>query len=288
MKIDIEPGSGFCFGVRRAIDTVEKYLPDNKKLYSLGEIVHNHEEIERLEAQGLQNISKDDVSNISNDTVLIRTHGEPPSTYKILKENNNKIIDATCPVVLKLQERIKSAFDNISIQKGQIVIIGKKDHAEVIGLAGQTQNNAVIVSKIQDLEKVNFLNPVEVFCQTTFPLEDFHIISAEIKSRAKNEVRIHDTICRQVANRVPRLKEFSAKYDVILFVSGKNSSNGNLLFNECLRINPACYFISKPEEIKEEWFSKTETIGITGATSTPQWQMENVRDHVRAILNIKE
>ena len=288
MKIDIEPGSGFCFGVRRAIDTVEKYLPDNKKLYSLGEIVHNHEEIERLEALGLQNVIKDEISNISNHTVLIRTHGEPPSTYKTLKENNNKILDATCPVVLKLQDRIKSAFENISSQDGQIVIIGKKGHAEVVGLAGQTQNNAVVISKIEDLEKVNFDNPVEVFSQTTFPLEDFHIISAEIKARAKSDIKIHDTICRQVANRVPRLREFSAKYDVVIFVSGKNSSNGNLLFNECLKINPQCYFISKPEEIKPEWLSDIETIGITGATSTPRWLMENVRDHVTAILNIKE
>ncbi len=288
MKIDIEPGSGFCFGVRRAIDTVEKHLTDNEKLYSLGEIVHNHEEIERLEALGLQNISKNEISDISNDTVLIRTHGEPPSTYNTLKENNNRIIDATCPVVLKLQDRIKSAFENISSQDGQIVIIGKKGHAEVVGLVGQTQNHAVVVSKMEDLEKVNFDNPVEVFSQTTFPLEDFHKISAEIKARAKNDIKIHDTICRQVANRVPRLREFSAQYDLVIFVSGKNSSNGNLLFNECLKINPRCYFISKPEEIKPEWLSGIETIGITGATSTPQWLMENVRDHVTAILNIKE
>ncbi len=288
MKIEIESGAGFCFGVRKAIETAEKHLNEEEGLKSLGEIVHNDEEINRLLSRGLTNIKKEEIQNLSEKTILIRTHGEPPSTYDILRKNNNKIIDATCPVVLKLQERIRNSFLSMKEIKGQIVIIGKKGHAEVIGLAGQTDNEAIIVSTLQDIDLININYPVEIFSQTTFPVEDFKLISDGIIKIAQNTVKVHDTICRQVSNRVPRLKEFSKEHDIILFVSGKNSSNGKLLYNEALRINPRSYFITSPEEIQEGWFIDFESIGISGATSTPQWLMENVRQHVITILNIKE
>ncbi|HPS13526.1 MAG TPA: 4-hydroxy-3-methylbut-2-enyl diphosphate reductase, partial [Prolixibacteraceae bacterium] len=212
---------------------------------------------------------------------------EPPSTYSLLEENKNKIIDATCPVVLKLQERIRNSYSSLSKNNGQLVLLGKKNHPEVLGLVGQTKGEMIVVSSVEDLEMIDFARPVELFSQTTMPVGQFQLLCNEIRSRAKNEVKIHDTICRQVSNRAPHLAEFSQKFDVLIFVSGKNSSNGKFLFSVCKENNPSSYFISSPEEIRKEWFESAEKTGICGATSTPRWLMEKVREHVTTILNIQ-
>lgn len=280
MHIEIDKYSGFCFGVQKAISKVEELVSSKETLNCLGDIVHNHEEVERLSQLGMKTISTTEIDGIQNQKVLIRTHGEPPSTYATLKNNNNQIIDATCPVVLKLQTRIKKSFDELEQENGQLVIFGKKGHAEVVGLNGQTGNKAIVVTTIDDLSQIDFTRPVELYSQTTMPLEAFHIISAEIEKRAQARCTIHDTVCRQVSNRVPRLKEFSAKFDVILFVSGKQSSNGKLLFEVCKNINPNTYFISSTEEIEDGWFETIQSVGICGATSTPQWLMEKVKEHL--------
>jgi 4-hydroxy-3-methylbut-2-en-1-yl diphosphate reductase len=285
MIIEIDNQSGFCFGVRKAIDKAEQLLSEGENLISLGEIVHNHEEVERLSLLGMKTIQKEEVSNYQNKTILIRTHGEPPATYSLLQENQNKIVDATCPVVLKLQERVRNSFHSLLDIKGQLVIFGKKDHPEVVSLKGQTSGQAIIVTTLDDLELIDFSRPIEFYSQTTMSVEDFQLISSEIRKRAKNIVNIHDTICRQVSNRAPRLAEFSKKFDVILFVSGKNSSNGKFLYNICRKNNPSSYFISSPDEVEKDWFSTAQRIGICGATSTPFWLMEKVENYVRTILN---
>jgi len=286
MVIEIDKQSGFCFGVKKAIDKAEQILSEGENLISLGEIVHNHEEVERLSRLGMNTIKNEDVSRFQDKTILIRTHGEPPATYSSLKENNNKIIDATCPVVLKLQDRIQKSYHSLSETNGQLVIFGKKNHPEVIGLLGQTNGKAIIVSKIDDLDQIDFSRPVELYTQTTMSIDDFQTISNEIRNRAKNSVNIHDTICRQVSNRAPHLAVFSKKFDVIIFVSGKNSSNGKFLYDICLKNNPSSHFISLPEEIEKEWFNAAQSVGICGATSTPLWQMEKVQEHVSVILNM--
>ena len=285
MKIEIDSGSGFCFGVRKAIDTAEKLLTENEELFCLGDIVHNHEEVHRLSEKGMTTIQIEDSDKLTHKTILIRTHGEPPSTYAQLADNKNKIVDATCPVVLKLQDRIKASFNALSSKGGQLVIIGKHGHAEVIGLNGQTGNQSIIVSSEEDIQQIDFTKPIEVYSQTTMPIELFQTLSAEIENKAQSSVKVHDTICRQVANRVPRLIEFSKKFEVILFVSGKKSSNGKLLYEICLKNNAKSFFVTSAEDIDKEWFSGVESIGICGATSTPQWLMEKVAHHVRTILN---
>jgi 4-hydroxy-3-methylbut-2-enyl diphosphate reductase len=288
MVIEIDNQSGFCFGVRKAIDKAEKLLSEGEDLNCLGEIVHNHEEADRLTSKGMKTVQKEDISNIHNKTILIRTHGEPPTTYQQLEKNKNKIIDATCPVVIKLQDRIRSSYKLLSETNGQLIIFGKKEHPEVIGLLGQTNNKAIIISKLEELNQIDFSRPIELYAQTTMPVDEFHTISEEIRESAKSSVNIHDTICRQVSNRVPRLTEFSKKHDVILFVSGKNSSNGKFLYNICMMNNPLSYFISSPLEVETDWFIKAQSIGICGATSTPLWLMEKVENHVRTILNIPD
>jgi 4-hydroxy-3-methylbut-2-en-1-yl diphosphate reductase len=286
MVIEIDPYSGFCFGVKKAVEKAEELTASGEGVICLGEIVHNHEEVERLDRMGMKTIHNDSLQNLKNKTVLIRTHGEPPSTYKLLNANNNNIIDATCPVVLKLQQRIKTDYDKAQLKNTQIVIFGKANHPEVISLNGQTNNNAIIVSEVADLDKIDFAKPITLYSQTTMPLEQFHAITEEIKKRAAQQPLVHDTICRQVANRAPRIRAFAAKYDVVLFVSGKNSSNGKLLFAESLKTNPKTYFISNTDEVNEAWFSHAGSVGICGATSTPFWLMENVKGHVSRILNI--
>jgi 4-hydroxy-3-methylbut-2-enyl diphosphate reductase len=286
MIIEIDNQSGFCFGVKRAVEKAEQLLSDDKNLLCLGEIAHNHEEVERLSSLGMTTITHDNISQLTNKTILLRTHGEPPSTYKQLKTNNNTLIDATCPVVLKLQDRIRKSHEQLSKENGQMVIFGKKGHPEVIGLVGQTNGTAMVITSIEEVEEIDFDRPIELYCQTTMPLDAFKLLGDEIRNRAKNSVQIHDTICRQVSNRVPRIKEFALKHDVILFVSGKNSSNGKALYDICIKNNPASYFISKAEEFSIEWAKNALSIGICGATSTPAWQMEEVKNHVSAILNI--
>lgn len=286
MIIEIDNQSGFCFGVKKAVEKAEQLLSANNNLICLGEIVHNHEEVDRLSSLGMDTIGHENISLMKGKTILLRTHGEPPSTYEKLKDNHNKIVDATCPVVLKLQERVKRSFEKQLEIGGQLVIFGKKGHPEVIGLMGQTEGKAILIHSIEELDAIDFSKPIELYSQTTMSVDALKEVSEEITKRALGSVEIHDTICRQVSNRIPRMKEFSAKFDVILFVSGKNSSNGKALFNVCQKINPTSYFISSPEEVQVEWFDNAQSIGISGATSTPQWLMEKVKSHVSAILNL--
>ncbi len=286
MIIEIDNHSGFCFGVTRATQKTEELLSSGINLTCLGEIVHNQEEVQRLSSMGMRSTEQSSISTLKNETVLIRTHGEPPSTYKKLKQNGNTIVDATCPVVLKLQDRIRKSFEKQRAQNGQLVIFGKPGHAEVIGLMGQTGNGAILIHSETDLEKIDFARPIEIFSQTTMPVDAFEHICSKIEKRAKSSFEKHDTICRQVSNRVPYLKDFSSKYDVILFVSGKNSSNGKALFEVCRKTNPSTHFVVSPGDIELDWFSGVQRVGICGATSTPQWLMEQVKNHVRSILNL--
>lgn len=281
MKIEIDPHSGFCFGVQKAIEKVETLTAAGESIACLGDIVHNQEEISRLEQNGMQTITSNELDQIKQQTVLIRTHGEPPSTYEKLKAQNKQVIDATCPVVLKLQSRVKKSEAAQRAQKGQLVIFGKKGHAEVVGLNGQTGNRAIVVSGQDDLDKLDFERPIELYSQTTMPLDAFQQISEAIRQRAKAEVLIHDTVCRQVANRVPRIRLFAARHDVIIFVSGKKSSNGKVLFEVCKKVNEQSFFISRPEELEKSWFIQAKSIGICGATSTPTWLMEKVKDQLQ-------
>lgn len=276
MQVEIDQKSGFCFGVVNAIKKAEEALKQNEKLYCLGDIVHNNVEVERLEKLGLITINHDQFQQLSNCKVLIRAHGEPPETYAYASKNNIELIDATCPVVLKLQQRIAKSFS----EEKQLIIYGRKGHAEVIGLNGQVNNNAIIVEDLGDLQNVDFAKPITVFAQTTKSISGLQDVKAEIESKSKAEVKVNDTICRQVANRVPHIKSFAARFDCVLFVSGKKSSNGKLLFAECQKVNEKSYLISDVDEISDEWFHGVNTVGICGATSTPQWLMEKVAHYI--------
>ncbi len=278
MVIEIDKNSGFCFGVVNAIKIAEQSLGINNELYSLGDIVHNGAEIQRLQNLGLKTISRKEYFCLKNCKVLIRAHGEPPETYEYATKNNITLIDATCPVVLKLQKRIKTSYLDGEKENGQIVILGKKGHAEVTGLRGQTSNNAIVVNTIEDLDQVDFERPITLYSQTTMPISEFVAFSEEIKKRAKNpaSVTIKDTICRQVSNRVPRIKKFIKNHDLILFVSGKKSSNGKFLYSVCEKNHPHAKFISNKEDLKEKWFEGVVKIGICGGTSTPSWLMEEI------------
>jgi 4-hydroxy-3-methylbut-2-enyl diphosphate reductase len=277
MQVTIDQNSGFCFGVLYAIQMAEDELEENGQLYCLGDIVHNNKEIERLTEKGLKIINYEELKQLKNTTVLIRAHGEPPETYKIAIENNLTLIDASCPVVLKLQHRVKTAFDLGT----QILIYGEPGHAEVNGLLGQTKNQAIVIKNIQDLDKIDFSRPVTLFSQTTKSTKEFYEIAEEIKKR-QAEFKANDTICRQVSNRDVQLREFAQKFDVIIFVSGKKSSNGKVLHKVCESVNPRSYFISEVEELRPEWFENCQTVGVCGATSTPMWLMEEVADSIRS------
>jgi len=283
MKVEIDRKSGFCFGVIKAIKSAETELNDSKSLYCLGDIVHNGKEVLRLEKMGLKSISKEEYFTLKNCKVLIRAHGEPPATYEYAKENNIELIDATCPVVLTLQEKVKNSYASKLHQNGQVVIFGKKGHAEIIGLDGQTNQNAIIIESIKDIRKIDLDRPVSLYSQTTKRIEDFNQIAEFIHTNIKPGVpiEIKDTICRQVSNRVPNLKIFATKYDLILFVAGKKSSNGQYLFSICKEENPNTHIISGIEEIKTDWFNDVESVGICGATSTPNWLMEDVADWIK-------
>lgn len=282
MRIEIDRKSGFCFGVVNAIKKAEQALDSLPKLYCLGDIVHNNMEVDRLSDLGLITIDHEQYFELSNCTVLIRAHGEPPSTYEHAKKNNIELLDATCPVVLKLQKRVAKSYD---LGDDQIVIYGRKGHAEVNGLNGQIENRAIIVENCDDLDKVDFERPVTVYSQTTKSISGLKELEGSIEKKAKAPFKIHDTICRQVANRVPHLKEFAAGFDVVIFVSGKKSSNGKLLFAECKESNEQTFFISDIDEIDLGWFEKCSSIGICGATSTPQWLMEKVAKYLNNELN---
>jgi len=271
MLVEIDKNSGFCFGVVYAIEMAEDFLEENGSLYCLGDIVHNDKEVRRLQAKGLEIIDHEQLEELKDATVLIRAHGEPPSTYRIAMENNLELVDASCPVVLKLQNRVRNAFD----EERQIVILGKKGHAEVNGLIGQTQENAVVITCEEDVEKLNFDKPISLFSQTTKSTQLLYRIKERFEEK-NVDFKFNDTICRQVSNREPELRKFSERHDVIVFVSGKKSSNGKALYGTCKSINPNSYFISGKEELNPTWFIGAESVGICGATSTPMWLLEEV------------
>jgi len=287
MIVEIDKKSGFCFGVINAIRAAENELSKSAYLYCLGDIVHNGMEVERLEKMGLKSISKEEYFALKDCKVLIRAHGEPPETYDYAKQNNIELIDATCPVVLTLQEKVKKSYDSTVNLQGQIVIYGKKGHAEIEGLNGQTNQSAIIIESIAEIDKIDTTKPVSLYSQTTKRIEDFYQVAGLLKSKMQPgvQVEIKDTICRQVSNRVPNLKVFSKNYDVILFVAGRKSSNGQYLFSICKEENPNSFIISRTSEIQHEWFSGVNSVGICGATSTPNWLMEEVANWVNTNFN---
>lgn len=284
IQVTIDSDSGFCFGVTSAINKAEEELQRTGTLYCLGDIVHNSEEVSRLHQHGLRTITHEDLSNLYNARVLLRAHGEPPSTYKTASENNIEIIDATCPVVLQLQRRIKATFDSEPADV-QIVIYGKKGHAEVNGLVGQTEGTAIVIEDLSGLDVLDFSRPIDLYSQTTKSLDGFTAMKQEIERRIKPGVRFrsYDTICRRVANRVNGLRDFANSQEVVLFVSGAKSSNGRILFNVCQSVNPSTYMVERPEDVDAKWLSGVKSVGICGATSTPRWLMENVKDKVLEI-----
>ena len=284
IQIEIDSGSGFCFGVTTAISKAEEELSRSDTLYCLGDIVHNGMEVERLHLQGLQTIDHSQLSQLHDVKVLLRAHGEPPATYATAERNHIEIIDATCPVVLQLQRRIKRQYDDNP--QAQIVIFGKNGHAEVLGLVGQTDGNAIVVENLDDASHLCFDRDIYLYSQTTKSLDEFHALIAYIQAHISPQAtfRSFDTICRQVANRMPNIAAFAARHDMILFVSGHKSSNGKVLFNECLRVNANSHHIEQPSEIDLHWLDGVKTIGICGATSTPTWIMEQCRDHILEAL----
>jgi 4-hydroxy-3-methylbut-2-enyl diphosphate reductase len=291
MQVTIDKNSGYCFGVEFAIKMAEDEMENKEPLYCLGDIVHNDMEVRRLTEKGLVVIDREKLHELSNCKVLIRAHGEPPETYRLAIENNIELIDASCPVVLKLQHRVKNAFDKMERENGQIVIYGKKGHAEVIGLTGQTLEKAIVVTEDSDLEKIDYNRPITLFSQTTKSTKGFYALSEKIEEKIKAtkgnltevDFNSNDSICRQVSNREPQLQRFAQENDVILFVSGKKSSNGKALYQVCLSENPRSYFIESEEEIDQDWFLQAERVGICGATSTPMWLMEQVKSYVDGI-----
>ena len=287
MKVTIDKYSGFCFGVVYAIEMAEAELSKTGKLYCLGDIVHNNMEVDRLNDMGLEIINHQQLGELKDCKVLIRAHGEPPETYHIAIKNNIQLLDASCPVVLKLQNNIKEGYEEINKIDGQIIIFGKEGHAEVQGLLGQTDGKAIIVATTDDLDKVDFSAPIYMYSQTTKSPKAFSDLQEEIRKRKEivgntDSVKfiVNDTLCRQVSGREPQLKEFAKDNDVIVFVSGKKSSNGKMLFQSCLKENPNSYFVSEEKEIKNKWFNENSQVGICGATSTPRWLMENVAKNI--------
>ena len=288
MLVEIDKESGFCFGVQNAVEIAEHALCAGEKVFSLGSIVHNDKEVERLEALGLESINHEQFSNLKDCKVLIRAHGEPPLTYRTAERNNITIIEATCPIVKQLQLRIMRAWLKTRENNGQVVIFGKPGHAEVVGLMGQINNEGILVSVPSDLGKIDFTRPVSLFAQTTMGTSDYNTIADLIrKSMQENGVadtdsmlRVNRTICGQVSNREPHLKEFAKKHKTIIFVSGRESSNGRMLYSVCRSINPDTHFVSSSEEIEKSWFEGKSSVGICGATSTPKWLIEKIRDFV--------
>jgi len=296
LQIEIDNGSGFCFGVTTAIRKAEEELAKGNQLYCLGDIVHNGMECERLRQMGLITINHEQMEQLHDVKVLLRAHGEPPATYALAQRNNIEIIDATCPVVLQLQKRIRENYESrmtndaeakeLHAEGGsrspQIIIFGKNGHAEVLGLVGQTEGRAIVIEKFDDVKNLDFNRDIYLYSQTTKSLDEFHRIIEYIQAHISPEAHFQsfDTICRQVANRMPNISVFATRHDLILFVCGRKSSNGKVLFNECLRVNPNSHLIEGPEEIQEAWLQGVKTIGICGATSTPKWLMEQCRDAI--------
>ena len=291
MKVTVDQNSGFCWGVVRTIEIAEQELQESRKLYSLGDIIHNPVEIDRLAEQGLSTISLDDLKNVKDAKVLIRAHGEPPETFRRAKELGIEVIDATCPVVTKVQERIRKFYDN----GYQVVIFGKKDHAEVVGLVGHTNGSAIVIKSIEEVNKLDLTRKTVLFSQTTMDKATFYRIRDEIQSRIQAEFEVgtfeemavdfhaKDTICGQVSGRDKKLREFSRANDVMVFVAGRKSSNGKVLFEIAREENPRTYFVEDEKELQPEWFRGAGTVGISGATSTPQWLMERIKVSIESM-----
>ncbi len=292
MKVTIDPHAGFCWGVVRTIDIAEEEMEVSPELYSLGPVIHNPMEVERLKEHGLETIGHNDFERLGGKKVLIRAHGEPPSTYELARRHGVTLIDATCPVVTKVQERIRKFYD-----KGyQVVIFGKKDHAEVIGLVGHSNNEAIVIKSVEEIERLDLTRKTVLFSQTTMDKETFYKIAAEMKKRIgefevgtfeESAIDFHakDTICGQVSGRDKKLREFASRHDAMVFVSGRNSSNGKVLYEICRDANPATFFVEKEDELKPEWFGGKQLIGVSGATSTPQWLMERVKAAIENLLS---
>ena len=287
--IEIDNGSGFCFGVTTAIRKAEEELNKSGHLYCLGDIVHNTAEVDRLASSGLETITHEQLERLHDVKVLLRAHGEPPETYETARRNHIEIIDATCPVVLKLQQRIHATYHSVDNDQPtpQIVIYGKRGHAEVLGLVGQTQGHATVIENIDEIDNIDYSRDIYLYSQTTKSVQEFQHIVEEIKHRVKPGVtfRSFDTICRSVANRIPQIRDFAARHELILFVSGAKSSNGRILFAECLDANPDSHLISSENDIDPAWLQGKERIGICGATSTPRWLMQRVSDIVQHLTD---
>ncbi len=290
MNVTIDPNSGFCFGVVYAIEIAERELAKSERLYCLGDIVHNNMEVKRLKDMGLIIIGHDELERLHDCKVLIRAHGEPPQTYRIALKNNLELIDASCPIVLNLQNEIRYGFEEVQDKGGQIVIYGKEGHAEVNGLRGQTLGKAIVIGSEDDLDKIDFNRPVHLYAQTTKSVSGFQEIVEKIRQRMeavtpgrKIDFRWNDSICRQVSNRSGKLQDFAVKYEVVVFVSGKKSSNGMILYKVCKDVNPNTYLVSGREDLRKDWFSKVLNVGVCGATSTPMWLMEEVAAEIRTL-----
>jgi 4-hydroxy-3-methylbut-2-enyl diphosphate reductase len=290
MTVTIDPHSGFCFGVVHAIDVAERELQKTSTLYCLGDIVHNNMEVNRLKEKGLVIISHDDLKNLKDCKVMIRAHGEPPETYQTALSNNIELVDASCPIVLNLQNEVRQGYEEVSARGGQVVIYGKEGHAEVNGLKGQTNGEAIIIGDEDDLHKIDFSRPVRFYAQTTKSVEGFNRILRLIGERMKEnrpgeipDFRWSDSICRQVSNRSTQLRDFARDFNAVVFVSGKKSSNGMILYEVCREINPRTFLVSDRSELQHGWFSGVETVGVCGATSTPMWLMEEVAAAIRSI-----
>lgn len=292
MKIELDIHAGFCFGVKKTIEKAESELKQGNSIYCLGEMVHNDEEINRLESKGLKTINYEQFRKLKNARVLIRAHGEPPETYETARNNNLELIDTTCPIVSRLQNKIRTCYDEIMDDKGQIVIYGKEGHAEVVGLVGQTHGKAVVINNINDLDQLDIDLPVYLYSQTTKSKKGFNEIKKEIERRLleagknrKIHLIAHQTICGQVANREPALRQFSKNHDVIFFVSGKKSSNGRMLYEVCKKVNPNSFFISNAGEVQKSMIKGARSAGISGATSTPTWLLKDVEKMIRSFVS---
>ena len=291
MVVEIDKQSGFCFGVQNAVEIAEKALSKGERVFSLGPIVHNDKEVERLSTLGLVSIDHDEFSKLKNCKVLIRAHGEPPATYNIAENNNITIIEATCPIVKRLQSKIRETWEKTKDGKGQVVIFGKPGHAEVVGLMGQINDEGILVSGPEDLDRIDIYRPVYLFAQTTMSVKEYSSFTNTLRSKMEesgisdpeHNLILNKTICGQVSNREPHLKLFAKKHDIIIFVSGRESSNGKMLYSVCKNINPDTHFVSAPEELDKSWFEGKNSAGICGATSTPKWLIENIRDIISNI-----
>jgi 4-hydroxy-3-methylbut-2-enyl diphosphate reductase len=291
MKVEIDPRSGFCFGVVNAINQAEKELQSDEDLYCLGDIVHNSEEVHRLESKGLLTINHDDLKGLEGKKVLLRAHGEPPETYNLAQKNGIKIIDATCPVVLKLQLKIKKSWSEIKTNGGQIVIYGKKGHAEVNGLVGQTEGNAIVIDNPDEISGVDYSKPIALFSQTTMSPDKYLLLADNIRRQmqqitGKNEIplTINRTICGQVSNRKKEVQHFAKRHQVVVFVSGEKSSNGKMLFDICKATNPNSHLVFNSDGVQKDWFQGFDDVGVCGATSTPVWLMQLVADRIMEVV----